>query len=105
MNLRDERPACASRSGAFALHVRWREAGASLRLLVPGGGDEVLVVLCGALERKKIVVAAARSGIAPAGGRARIVHSATPLLGIEEPAHPAKVLVRLAAHGVLVAPA
>src|SRR5262249_30748602 len=58
-----------------------------------------------ALERQEIVVAAARAGIAAAGGGPRLVDRAATLLGIEEAANPAEVHVLLAAHGILMTPA
>ena len=75
-------------------------------LLVVRRGDELGVVLGFALEREEVVVAAAAvAGIAAAGGGAGRIDGAAPFLGVEEPAHPAEVLVLLAAHGILVAPA
>src|SRR5262245_15704979 len=74
--------------------------------LVRGACDEFGIALRLALERQEIVVAAAPiAGIAAAGSGAGRVDGAAPLVGVEEPADAAEVLILLAAHGVLVAPA
>src|SRR5262245_18576243 len=73
--------------------------------LVVGGGDELGVFLGAPLEDEEVVIAAAAAGEAAAEGGARVVAGAAALLGVEEAADAAEDLARLAAHGVLAAPA
>src|SRR6476469_3954409 len=55
------------------------------------------------LERQEVVVAAAAAGIAAAHGWARLVDRAAALVGVEERADAAEMLVGLAANGILAA--
>ena len=57
------------------------------------------------LEGQEVVVAAAASRIASAGGGPRLVDGAPALFRFEEAAGAAEVRIGLAAHGIFVAPA
>ncbi len=94
-------PARAGRSAAFAWGPRAQASGSP----VVGGRYELLILLRTPLEGQEVVVAAAASRIASAGGGPRLVDGAPALFRIEEAAGAAEVRIGLAAHGIFVAPA
>ena len=67
---------------------------------VPGGGHMVGVFLGIPLRHQERVIAATPAWILPADGGAGGIDRAAPLIGIEEAANLAEMVVGLAAHGI-----
>src|SRR5689334_1959941 len=96
-------PTSSTCSARCSGRIRGQEEGTSA-LDMPGARDEFVVLLGDALEGEEVPVAAVvASRIVTADEGARLVDGAAALLGIEETADAAEMLVRLAPHHPLVA--